>query len=505
MEFKTTCQKLAKLLIMVGAASNIITLIKADNVVSHSFISTGSTSQPDPLFYRNFWQPNDIPNGKQKNFSITPFYSRSTNSKGLARYFSPFDKDELVVREQGAIVTGGASNLVGTEQDILSYNFNVVTVGGAGGNDGIFNSTLKFSPRQETVGADLVFFAQHCNRFWVSLSTKLAHIKTNMHLEETVLNPSGGSVNVFNGTEFIIEGTRQASNMKEAFKQPQMLYGKIDGSQIKTGLSDITLNFGYNWKRTGNFYAQPFVGLVFPTSERPKAQYMFEPILGNNGHFALFSGIHYGNVLYENSKRTIFVSGTLQTTYRCPNTQKRSFDPVGNPWGRYLTVHDNANDMAAPTYRWGINRFTKDVTVKPYFNHFAQFQLNALHKKFSYHIGYAVEIYNAEEIELAEQWNPVAISDIDAAGGNNSPLRTINSCIDALRVATFAPFYITDLNLNSAAQPFHIKQSLTAAISKEITHKNRDYTLTGSLRITQAQANRALSSWTISAGLHNNF
>ncbi len=481
-----------------------LTPLHSTNVVSKSFMATGSASGSDALFYRNFWQVDEIPNGNQYSLSINPFYSRSTNSKGLARYFSPFDKDELVVREQGVPVSGGNANLTGTEQDILSYNFNIITVGTGVAQTGTFNSTIKFAPKRTTIGADLVFFAQRCNNFWVSLSTQLLNVKTDMHLTENVIISSGGSANLRAG-DFSIEGVRQASNMKDAFKQPQMLYGKIDGPRSKTGLSDITLTLGYNWKREADFYLQPFAGLVLPTSNKPKAHYMFEPILGNNGHLGLFTGLHYGSVLKEDSEKTILINGTMQTTYRCPNTQKRSFDPVGNPWGRYLTVNDNTADMNAPTYRWGINRFTKDVRVSPNFTHQAQIQLNALFAKCNYQLSYKFNMQQAEEVTLNDLWVSIAFSDFDNVGGNTAPFRKINTAIDSTRLTTFSPITISSLDFSSAAQPSNTQHTFSGSASKTICVKDRDFMLDGGISYTVGQANRTLSLWNIWAGFNKDF
>lgn len=497
-----------KILSIVGLFALCTALQAEGDVVSQSFISTGVVPVPRPLEYRNFWQKDDVPCGKQYNFTTSIVGGSSTNSDGLRNYFSPFARQTLRVKEQEASLLGAAANVTGVTQDILSWNFNLSTA------NGDFDETLTFTPKRSTFGIDFDWFLQGCCKRWLRITTQILHVRTDMHLYENITNSGGGAPGVFEMGP-AINPIPAVGSMKDAFKQSEMLFGKIDGPRKKTGLADIHVSFGYNWKRTGNFYAQPYAGFVIPTGNKPKAEYMFEPIVGNNKHWAVLFGSYYGGVLKEQNGRTFFFSGNAEALYRFSNTQVRSFDPSGKPWGRYLFLYLNAADMAADTRSFGINSFTKSVKVNPYFTYTSDLQVHALSDCVNFHCGYRLTVQNAEEVSLNEVWGNPAIGALDAGGGFTMPTRQINTApfnevphnfVGLVPGAnTFVPVLEGDLNLNSAAQPYNAQNKLFGSISKNFYPTLADLQTNLGFAYNAASSNRALSYWELWASLRAEF
>lgn len=460
------------------------------HAVSQSFFSTAGFQLPTPLDYQHFWSQSGVATKKpslpekQKVVSITGFCARSTDTAGLNRYFGPFDKSEYRVKEylsSADIDTGG--------QDILSYNFNIVTT------DGDFQSIIKFKPRWLTGGVNLKLFWQRCEKYWLELEAPIAYTKTTMSLHEQVLDSGSGSINNLGGGNFDIDGVLQASTMTAAFKQPQMMYGRIDGARSSTRLAHVKATIGWNTKRTQNGYIQPFTGLLIPGGNKPKGYYLFEPIVGNNRHVELFMGMQFGKNWKDFHGKHLFMSGSLQMNYKIPNHQVRSFDPGGKPWGRYLALADNPADLAAGTYKWGIKQFTKTVKVSPHVTHTGQLFLHLLQKRFNTHFGYRLQVASPETIALRSDWQEPAITSL-VNGARVVVGRGINNLLDDTKVTTYLPVKEYELNLDSAAHPYHVTHTFMASVDWQFKAKQRLFTGDAGVAYSTARTNAALHHWT---------
>jgi hypothetical protein len=466
--------------------------VVAHTNTSKSFFSTADFTLPQPLEYEHFWNNQTVPKENQKQISLRLYGARSTNSKSLGNYFGPFDKEKYVVKEDNtdAAVNDGS-------QDIMSYNFNLVTV------NGDFHSELTFKPRWSKVGIELGGFFQRCPNYWVSFSAPIEQVKTDMNFKEEVISSGSGAIGDLN--TFTIESVLPVGTMKDAFKQSALRYGKIDGSQKKTRLAHIQCTVGYNKWRSKKGYAQPYCGITVPTGNKPKGIYMFEPIVGNNRHFALFAGMHFGKKWWETDESLLFMSGSCQTLYRAPNTQVRSFDPGGKPWGRYLTLFNSETDRAADTHRWGVDHFTKTVKVRPHFTNTLNLYLHALLRKFTLHIGYHGIVQSAETVTLKDSWSDPAIVGILANDNKVNPARGIDNVLDNFAFASYRGIKKDELNMQSAAHDYHFNHTFSATISCQKTHRSRIFNFETGTALTTGTNNNALRHWSLWGTLATHF
>jgi hypothetical protein len=183
-------------------------------------------------------------------------------------------------------------------------------------------------------------------------------------------------------TGLAVDGT--PANMIEAFKGTKagfistatLTHGKIDGSQKKTQLGDIELMLGYDWINDECHHLDAYVGVVIPTSNTPKGEYVFEAIAGNGNHVGFMWGTNYGAEIWndECGERSLAWEFAFNYRYLFSKTSTRSFDLKGRKWSRYMLVFkdEDARDAATAANNLvgnvepGINeQFTRKVNVTP--------------------------------------------------------------------------------------------------------------------------------------------
>ncbi len=108
-------------------------------------------------------------------------------------------------------------------------------------------------------------------------------------------------------------------------KQENLKYGKIRkfGHLRKEGLGDLELSLRYNFVDTNQCGIRPFIGVILPTSNKPKGEYIFEPIIGNGKKLGIMGGLDAVALLYEEDKMKIDVSYSCCLKVLFSNTQKR--------------------------------------------------------------------------------------------------------------------------------------------------------------------------------------
>ncbi len=446
------------LLAIVGISS-----ISANNT-SRSFFSIRPYTTP-------ISSKTDNNNDKKSGFEATVFGGVSTNSTDLAKYFFFGGKTTLTVND--ALPAG----VIAAElsQNIISWNFNVGTAG-----PGTFQSTLSIKPQHTFAGATFSYKKYLKNDYWIKIELPLLTVKNNLNFKENILNANGGA---FTGA-LGMANTPWVGTMKEAFKQPAMQYGKINGAQRKSGAGDLTFKLGYDsphFNKDG-ISLTTYVGLVLPTSNKAKAVYVFEPILGNGSHAALQLGSH-GQVELSNYKNgVLWMSWSMQAEYLFQNAQKRSFDLKRNgPWSRYLSL--SANETQRQIGNWasrdfGINLLTLDAKVTPGYQSTLTTALSYKGKRWNATLGYATHIRHKETIMLKRPWKegPMVTANATAIPDNINPFHGIGTELDGVESnadddAAASLIKQIDIDLNSAAHPGNISHTLSLSCSGDCTSK----------------------------------
>ncbi len=474
--------------------------------------------------------------------NATAFYQASNNSGDIRRFFFPTDKSTLVVN--GALVAGpcdisatwlqiAGKNLTGTavpadlgyDPSLLNGNTNLTDVELYINK---FSSNITIDPTYKNFGS--LFQSYHSlaciNRhLWCSFDFPVMQVETRTNLSESNIQNAAttlGSINNFeitNGSSVVKRNERAQLgdnlNATQAFNNPLWNYGKIsDGLQKIAGVADIQCRLGYNLMRfkalRGNIYGR----LSLPTSYKPTAKYMFEPILGNAGHWGLGAGTGIDVTFINGKKFNISLCTNLDYLYLLENTQMRSMDLTANgQWSRYLLVVDTTNEQRPyqRTLQPGINFFTRKVNVSPKHDLNAVGSLKIGFGNFFIESGYNFWFKSAEEVSLKSglpDGIAIAATSFGASDANNPfVVGTFSkaSISDHIVAATTAPgnapdttqviLASSDLNLSSAAHPKRVSHKIFASggLHTEWAQQPVQLGIGGSYEF--AENNRSLDLW----------
>jgi hypothetical protein len=411
----------------------------------------------------------------------------------------------MTVKSSSSVVADGV------EGDILADHFNVFTV------NNLFESTISLCPEQSTFG--FIFhgrkgFCQNEEKergFWASVSFPVTRVQNKLNLKENVTN-DGGGVDV-------TDSPAAVANMTEAFRQSAWNYGKIVCDKLsKTGVADVELKIGYEWLEHEPCHLESYVGIVIPTGNKPKGEYVFEPVVGNGKHFGLMWGGSVGMNFYEDEARDRVLRMELaaHSQYLFSREQVRSFDVKYKPWSRYMGVYSSladateANGLATPAFQAnyqtpGINIFTRPVDVTPGFSHNVTSAITYSCKKIYGEIGCNVFARQDECLELACSFPADVAFKALAGGGETSQIRNITGkqVLDNAGQIALANYETTvlkesDLDLNSAASPAFMSYTLYGSIGYRCDdHKYPIVAALGGSYEGAVETNGAVDRWTV--------
>ncbi|MBP6892213.1 hypothetical protein KBB68_01390 [Candidatus Babeliales bacterium] len=212
------------------------------------------------------------------------------------------------------------------------------------------------------------------------------------------------------------------ANVEEAFNQSAWNYGKVCGCQKITRLADIELSLGYQWMCGDCASTNWYLGVVIPTGNKGCATYIAPAVVGNGQHAGIMTGSCTEVMLSEEADYSAWYRIDACARYLFRNTQKRSFDLLGNEWSRYMMVWENedaytaalvlANTITAPTgpgladrqYTPGINVFTTDFYIKPQFQGRLNQAVYFQGEHFRAELGWNVFARQTDCVQLACEW-----------------------------------------------------------------------------------------------------
>jgi hypothetical protein len=475
----------------------------SQDVNSHSFFSIRSPFQSASPERVTLFRDAPLLNcdGYQGGLQAVVIGGESTNPKALARYFLPFDKDTLIFANDNApgSTIGGLDNP--NFRDVNAFFFNIQTVA----ND--FKSTVKFSPRHTYVGLGLDWkqYVGSCEcgpkRWWLEISFPILHVRNEIKCIETVQNQ--GVAGAFLGDDLgnpPVGANAVNTSVCEAFKglKPFFVgaasggavtgsgfkFGKIDGAQSKTGLADIEFKVGYDFAQEEYYHGDLYVGVVIPTGNKPKGEFVFEPIVGNNRHFALMWGGSFGYKLWRSCDdvQDLRVEFEINGRYLFRNTQTRSFDLVDKSWSRYMLVYRTFANSQNVTPEEGINVFTQKLHITPRYAQDFNFGLVYDICNWQAEIGYNFWARQSEKVKLKEPFSTtitfpeVSASIISADTINRAITIKENFAGANLSLGGSESLYNlnawqqSDLNLHSAVAPCAISHIVYGSLGSYSDH-----------------------------------
>ncbi len=480
--------KVALLLLALPLAGHAITTDSGKSFFSPQPIST--TLAPQTSMLEEFARKHG--GDERFFFSATPFYSKSQAAQNLRRYFLPEGKDELVIA--GSDVPAGTNyDVSGTWLKIMGSD--VPAALGLGLLFNNFQSKITVNPVYENLGVNLNFYKNIGTRLFVAaecavLQSKVTHgfAEYDVHNETTravtrdlAYQAAGGE------SRFEPESRIYSLNATEAFTNPLWQYGKLAVNPLKqNGISDLGVKAGLRLD-----LGSLFVKIILPTSQKPTAQYMFEPLTGNGSHL----GLGLGGLLElekELSHATVKFFNMAEYVYLLENTQLRTFDLNNNgPWSRYLIMRELNHKNSTP----GVNYLTLNTHVTPGHTFNWQSRLGVKVHKISLNAGYNFSFVDQEALSLsgnnfATQFNIadeqltdaatdlalVLIADttiseaflpnstIQSPAGNSAGARNGAAIPARIDYIAAGPINASNINIQSAQQPAKLLSQLSLAV-----------------------------------------
>ena len=209
-------------------------------------------------------------------------------------------------------------------------------------------SILTVSPVRKVVGAYLDYHQEFCfcDNLWFELKAAVYKAMHNLHAKECVVS----------------EITEDTCTPLSYLSSSLLKFGRIPTTQLsKTGIDDIEIKIGYNY----NCYDRGYIGLyasgLFPTADKPKACFLFEPLVGR-GHWGVGGGLDAAYTFYrcENSSWALLTDLSYQHLFK--GNELRSLDLIQGQLTRFMAANTETNTgQSVPV----INLTTLNLNVEP--------------------------------------------------------------------------------------------------------------------------------------------
>lgn len=367
---------------------------------------------------------------------VKPFFMQSTKDQ-LASYFLPNGKCCITMKEDG---TG----------DVNSLWFNLIAPTGES-----YSSTVCLNPVRKAYGAVLSFYAHFCNNWWLGINSAAMRVNHNLHVCESNRTADGTCAGF--------------KNACDGFNNPTWSAGKLPCcQQTRGGLDDIQCKLGYDYYTDDDRYSSLYLVATAPTGKKCVTNNVFEPLVGSR-HGSFGVGLNGGTDWNLCDGDTVNLMLDVKYRYVFKAREKRSFDLSKNgDWSRYLLVVPSTQVLNSQP---GVNVVTLPVQVTPGSTVDLWLGLHYQHRAWNFEVGYDFWYRQAEKIcapcSIAPHFgiqtlalcgdtltSASAATISQGAAGSNATVTD----------ATFTAITMTDLNVNSGAQP----RSLSSTIYGDI-------------------------------------
>jgi len=435
-------------------------------------------------------------------FQIITYYQKSICSEKTTKYFFPQFKCSLkVLGDDQALDANGFCK---EGRDIRAEWL---------GLPSDFRGRFTINPEQRQAGVvfeynqDLKRFSDSdlFKRFWVSIAVPLVVVENSLNVcQYDIANP--------------YQGNDGPSDIVQALCQPCWEYSKIGGKFSRFNAAPIRIKFGSAFLDNGNDQLVYYSTLFIPAGQQDENRYLFEPVVGYNGHFGFGTGVNFQFVLNRKSEFIdVCFFLNLEGVFLTRNWHRRTFDLKGRccnyfnrccytdpevpcaeddtvrscfldgcgcccyskgtccenrrrNWSRYLlfTQKGAIPGMTVP----GVNILTKRVKVRPY--NMVDFSMGwrVKSERYEFELGYNIWGHGEERIECIKrfdrEWGIAGkVQDGDLMARSAS-LSTISECRALEKEKcpddfVFITIRESDLDLNSAASQGALNHTIHAA------------------------------------------
>lgn len=416
---------------------------------ARSFMTTRSASFRQAI-HQHLWH-NVFYSGKgdfMGNGNITLFYQKSIPQDQTQRYFLINGKKEILI--------SGDSNT----HDTYTRDVRAEWLGLP--ND--FRGTMSLSPSQRQIGCWLEC-NQQLRRYidWSFFENSWINIRLPFVFVDNNLNP-----------EYYTQINSSALSLEKAFNNPTWCFSKIVKHTSNFGLAEIRISLGKTFIDESYFQLSYETTLTIPTAQKQNPRYMFDAVVGVNGHAAFGNKLTFQILLNRDPIHAAWTFYTnLEAFLLIANRQKRTFDlrSKANPaielyqkqWSRFLIYTKQDGTVID-----GVNALTRETIVNPYtlVDFSAGWRLKI--KKFEAEIGYNFWGHGEEKLSFPKTLyadnvsHPVPLGILGSAPG----ITASNSSIDTKSPddTSFIAINDSDFDHHSAAAATALTHAIHASV-----------------------------------------
>lgn len=373
-------------------------------------------------------------------FAAKPIYTRSVGSN-FKNYFNINHQDSMNVQENGS-------------GDIDPLWLEVIS-----SDPTYYTSTLKFAPIRQVYGSMFYFAMQLPKNLTLAINTALVAAKHNLQPTETTSSNLGSS---------------QYLNVLASLASTERIYGKaISQNLTKTGLDDIQIKLIRNFCNTDQSSFDMYALLGLPTNVGTKAVYTFEPLVGSK-HVQLGLGATYFNNFYNSDSYQIAFLSEAKWRYGFQATERRLFDLTANQqWSHYMLL---VHEVAKSDSFFASNKLSLQASITPRNSFDLYFALNFARNKWQCEIGYDFWYRQQEKVKtnsntvLAPSMGIADLVGIASLSPQSASTANISQSVatgsnQMVSDTSFVSITLNDLNLDSAAAPKALSNSVYGSIS----------------------------------------
>ena len=357
---------------------------------------------------------------KSDSASITFFGREALNHQQLGGYFGVAEKNVMQI-----------NSVADASQTDLYYR---QIVHDCDGNSSDQRITMNILPYHESIGCLLHQHVFLTKRWYCTYTLPFVQVDNHVRVSYE---------NVFNRREVYLQNLKNffvGNIINEVVAdrnlQSPLQFAKIDNKRhTSSGLSDAAVAIGYQWQVKNDCMCAIQVSLLIPLSNKPTAEFLFEPMRGNGKHVGLGVVLQsFGRVIGDEHWQLHFL---LQASgqYLVQNTQKRTLGLKDLNWAHYYLLGKESREVNQPLVP-AANILTQDIISYPGWNYQGMGEIIFHAAPCFLGLGYQVYVQDHEYLKLkntfSENHYAFAQADFETneffAGTDDQMLHSLGRC-----------------------------------------------------------------------------
>lgn len=256
------------------------------------------------------------------HIQATGFYGTSMNRAAVGQYFG--------------IGNGKNSFKVGSQLNaVLAVDFKTELDGGylihnqanSTNQAGALAGTVTLLPKQTSYGVNLTYrqaFHGFCGRrFFFQVSAPIVQVKNDLGLSITKPTNVVLGAQTYSLADFFAGKVNIAAGDINA--QTGLTKGKmVNRALYAAGIADVNLQLGYSLVHNDNTHVDMYLRGLVPTGNKSTGEYLWEPLVGNNNHYAMGAGVDADVTMWhDEDKGRLSLQGSLAYNYVFESTEAR--------------------------------------------------------------------------------------------------------------------------------------------------------------------------------------